>query len=111
MSLILRTINPDIIENWMMAVARFSKLLKEAFGGSIVGVYASESPEFGIGDYNVVVVLSTSVSDDIVERVIEIAGEACKRLNVTIVPKVVSNKDIEGKIYVETMEGAGIKIL
>ena len=111
MALILRTINPEIIEDWMIAIARFSKLLKGAIGDSIVGVYASESPEFGIGDYNVVVVLSTPITDDIVERVIEIAGEACKRLNVTIVPKVVSTKDIEGKTYVEAMEGAGIKIL
>jgi len=82
-------------------------------GDVIESVYVAESPEAGVRDYNVLIVLREAVDEGIIDRIYLLSGKACEEASCefAIVPKVVVKGTQEANEYERLLEEFGVKVL
>ncbi len=113
MTLQLRKIDERIIDKWLSAIGIFSKTIKRLLGESLDSIYATEDPEIGVRDYNVIIVVKKPLDDKTIEEIYDLAAKACERAKTdfAIVPKVVVKDTPEADEYVGVLERTGVKVL
>ena len=112
MGLQLRKINEEIIDKWLAAIGLFSKDLKGFLGELLDGVYATEDPELGVEDYNVIVVVKEPLDEEMLDAIYVLSAKACEKIEgeFAIMPKVVVKGSPEADEYVRLLERVGTKI-
>ncbi len=109
----LKKIDEKVIDKWLTAIGKFSKDVKLLLGDRLESLYATEDPEIGVRDYNVVVVVKEPLDEELIDKIYEISAEACEEAGseYAIVPKIVVKNTMEAEEYVRILEKIGGKIL
>ncbi|MHA1676703.1 MAG: hypothetical protein ACTSU6_05945 [Candidatus Njordarchaeales archaeon] len=102
-----------VIDKWLTAIGKFSKDIKLLLKDRLENLYATEDPEIDVRDYNVVVVVTEPLDEEIIDRIYDISAEACEEAGseYAIVPKIVVKNTMEAEEYVRILEKIGSKIL
>ncbi len=97
MGLQLRKINEEIIDKWLAAIGLFSKDLKGFLGELLDGVYATEDPELGVEDYNVIVVVKEPLDEEMLDAIYVLSAKACEKIEgeFAIVPQCLRNSSFK----------------
>lgn len=90
----LKKIDEKVIDKWLTAIGKFSKDVKLLLRDRLGSLYATEDPEIGVRDYNVVVVVKEPLDEELIDKIYEISAEACEEAGseYAIVPKIVVKK-------------------
>ena len=113
MTLQLRKIDEKTVDKWLQAIGKLSKNLKVLLGDNLDSVYATESPEVTVRDYNVIIVAKEPVSGEIIEKIYELSARVCEetKSDFAIIPKIVTKNTVEADEYVWELERIGFKVL